>query len=95
MNTLTQLQQNDAFIRRHNGPSPTGQQAMLDALQLSSLEGLIQQTVPEQIRLRTPLALAAPVSEQAALMPCVRWLIRIPSTNPISAWAITTPLPRR
>ncbi len=57
----------DRFVRRHIGPSPTDQQAMLGALDLESLDQLVDRTVPADIRRREPLALPAAVSELAAL----------------------------
>ena len=55
------------FIERHIGPSPAERDAMLQTLGLSSLDELVDQTVPEGIKLKTPLALADPVSEASAL----------------------------
>ena len=47
---LTTLEQNDAFISRHVGPSSQEQQQMLSSLGLTSMEALIDQTVPSNIR---------------------------------------------
>ena len=67
MPSLSQLQQPDAFLRRHLGPDQGEQQAMLDALGLSSREQLIEQTVPPAIRLQAELNLPPALDEQAAL----------------------------
>ncbi|EXF43746.1 glycine dehydrogenase [Pseudomonas sp. BAY1663] len=67
MPSLSQLQQSDAFLRRHLGPDQGEQQAMLDALGLASREQLIEQTVPPAIRLQGELALPPALDEQAAL----------------------------
>ncbi|MBM7063218.1 glycine dehydrogenase (aminomethyl-transferring) [Pseudomonas sp. UL073] len=67
MPSLSQLQQPDAFLRRHLGPDAAEQQAMLEALGLASRDELIEQTVPPAIRLSGPLALPAALDEQAAL----------------------------
>ncbi|PKL97353.1 MAG: glycine dehydrogenase (aminomethyl-transferring), partial [Gammaproteobacteria bacterium HGW-Gammaproteobacteria-9] len=67
MPSLSQLQQPDAFLRRHLGPDQAEQQAMLDALGLTSREQLIEQTVPPAIRLQDELSLPAALDEQAAL----------------------------
>lgn len=64
---LSQLQQPDAFLRRHLGPDETEQKAMLEALGLSSREQLIEQTVPPAIRLQEELELPAALDEQGAL----------------------------
>jgi glycine dehydrogenase len=67
MPSLTQLQQPDAFLRRHLGPDDAEQQAMLETLGLPSRAALIAQTVPPSIRLAGPLALPPALDEQGAL----------------------------
>ena len=67
MPSLSQLQQPDAFLRRHLGPDDSEQQAMLEALGLTSREQLIEQTVPPAIRLQDELALPSALDEQGAL----------------------------
>src|SRR5262245_40238812 len=67
MPSLSQLQQPDAFLRRHLGPDEAEQQVMLEALGLASRDELIVQTVPPAIRLNRPLDLPAALDEQAAL----------------------------
>lgn len=64
---LDQLQQPDAFLRRHLGPDAREEQAMLDTLGLASREELIVQTVPPAIRLNRELDLPAALDEQGAL----------------------------
>ncbi|WP_068825030.1 aminomethyl-transferring glycine dehydrogenase [Pseudomonas sp. BMS12] len=64
---LDQLQQPDAFLRRHLGPDAREEQAMLAALGLASREELIVQTVPPAIRLNRELDLPAALDEQGAL----------------------------
>jgi glycine dehydrogenase len=56
-----------SFVPRHIGPSDAETQAMLDAIGVKSLDALIDQTVPESIRLRRPLNLPAGLSEHEAL----------------------------
>ena len=56
-----------SFAYRHNGPRPDDQRRMLDVLGVSSLEELVSQTVPADIRLPEPLALDAPLDEHAYL----------------------------
>ena len=48
-----------SFVPRHIGPSAAETQEMLDAIGVKSLDALIDQTVPESIRLRRPLGLPA------------------------------------
>src|SRR5258708_1026850 len=55
------------FVPRHIGPSPSDVQQMLDVLGVTSLDALIDATVPESIRLRRPLAIPAGLSENEAL----------------------------
>jgi glycine dehydrogenase len=55
------------FAGRHIGPRPEEVEAMLRTLGLASLDELVARTVPEAIRLRQPLALPAPASEEQAL----------------------------
>ena len=55
------------FIPRHLGPNGQQCAAMLDELDLSSLDELITRAVPQSILSSTPLNLPAGLSEQAAL----------------------------
>jgi len=55
------------FVRRHIGPSPSEIEAMAREVGADSLDGLIDQTVPENIRLRHALDLPAARSEESAL----------------------------
>lgn len=56
-------QQAREFQERHIGPSVKETQEMLETIGLSSLDELIEKTVPQDIRLNTPLDVAGPVSE--------------------------------
>lgn len=53
----------NSFQLRHIGPNPTEQKDMLSAIGVSSLEQLIDETIPDDIRLTAPLTLDAPMSE--------------------------------
>ena len=53
--SLEQLEQKQDYIRRHIGPSPAQVSDMLAALEVSSVEELIGQTVPAAIRLEQGL----------------------------------------
>ncbi|WP_218080044.1 aminomethyl-transferring glycine dehydrogenase [Anthocerotibacter panamensis] len=57
----------DSFVARHIGPTVEEVQQMLSALGLSSLEDLIDQTVPAAIHLGRPLKLGEPLSEYEVL----------------------------
>ena len=65
--SLSQLYDANPFLRRHLGPDPSEQQAMLEALGLGSRVELIEQTVPPGIRLNRPLDLPPALDEEAAL----------------------------
>src|SRR5262245_29737769 len=55
------------FADRHIGPSAAEIEAMLAARDVETVDELIDQTVPESIRDRTPLALPPGLSEADAL----------------------------
>ena len=57
----------DFANRRHIGPSPAEMAEMLKAVGAPSLDALIDEIVPDDIRLKTPLAWGKALSEQAVL----------------------------
>lgn len=57
----------DRFVKRHIGPRSADVNHMLEALGLTSLDELIDQAVPNTIRVRDPLTLESPRSESAVL----------------------------
>ncbi|NRQ41346.1 aminomethyl-transferring glycine dehydrogenase [Rheinheimera sp. YQF-2] len=65
--TLSQLANHDEFIQRHIGPDAAETAAMLNELGVDSIEALIAQTVPADIRLTTPLATGPARTEAEAL----------------------------
>ena len=65
--TLSQLANHEEFIQRHIGPDAAETAAMLSELGVDSMEALIAQTVPADIRLKTPLATGAARTEAEAL----------------------------
>jgi glycine dehydrogenase len=67
LNAAELLAPTDTFPRRHLGPSEADVAAMLRTLGTPSLEALVAETVPDDIRLRRPLDLPAPRTEQALL----------------------------
>ncbi|OOE85691.1 glycine dehydrogenase (aminomethyl-transferring) [Salinivibrio siamensis] len=64
---LDSLVADNDFIARHNGPDTQQQSAMLAAINATSLEHVIEETVPADIRLPQPLNLSAPKSETQML----------------------------
>jgi glycine dehydrogenase len=57
----------DEFLPRHVGPRPADLVEMLRVVRATSLDELIEQTVPAAIRTSRPLELAPPLSEHEAL----------------------------
>ena len=66
--TLSSLPQPDVFAPRHLGPSDADVQAMLQTMEFSTLDALIDATVPSNIRFSRPLVLPPGMSEQDALV---------------------------
>ena len=65
--TLAQLEQNNAFVRRHIGPGETEISSMLQTINAESLDDLTQQTVPAGILLDKPIETGEGASEVDAL----------------------------
>ncbi|WMC09425.1 aminomethyl-transferring glycine dehydrogenase [Oceanimonas pelagia] len=65
--SLFELEQNNAFIGRHIGPSEQEVADMLAVVGADSLDDLIRQTVPASILNDQPLGIGAPRTEQEAL----------------------------
>ncbi len=57
------MQKSDFFQKRHIGPNQEELQSMLETCQVSSLEELIAQTVPEQIQLKKDLKISEALGE--------------------------------
>ncbi|HGZ6664425.1 TPA: aminomethyl-transferring glycine dehydrogenase [Vibrio parahaemolyticus] len=57
------LSTQNEFVGRHNGPKLSDQQKMLEAINAVSLDALISETVPANIRLEQPMTLAEAKSE--------------------------------
>ncbi|MGL1038792.1 aminomethyl-transferring glycine dehydrogenase [Vibrio vulnificus] len=60
---LQSLNTQHEFVGRHNGPNHADQQKMLSTINAESLDALIEQTVPAQIRLEKPMQLTEAQSE--------------------------------
>lgn len=67
LNTLAQLEQKQDFVRRHIGPGESEIQAMLDVVGASSLDDLMEQTVPGSITLNEALSIGESQTEAQAL----------------------------
>ncbi|UAW98854.1 aminomethyl-transferring glycine dehydrogenase [Halopseudomonas nanhaiensis] len=65
--SLTDLEQTDAFLRRHIGPDDAEQQSMLETLGVESLDALINETVPNSILRKDLLNLPGPRTEAEVL----------------------------
>jgi glycine dehydrogenase len=55
------------FTDRHNGPKPAEINEMLQCIGVSSLDTLIDKTVPASIRLKSPLKVSQALSEHEYL----------------------------
>ncbi len=67
MQDLSSLSQTDDFICRHIGPQKDDVETMLKELGVSTLNELMDQTIPESIRIREPLKLDSSCTEQQGL----------------------------
>ncbi|TOK64108.1 aminomethyl-transferring glycine dehydrogenase [Vibrio parahaemolyticus] len=65
---LQSLSTQNEFVGRHNGPKLSDQQKMLEAINAVSLDALISETVPANIRLEQPMTLAEAKSEADMLV---------------------------
>ena len=61
------LDATDWFAPRHIGPSPDERDRMLQTIGVASLDALIDQAIPQAIRLKTPINLPPPESEHQYL----------------------------
>ncbi|MCX6273034.1 MAG: aminomethyl-transferring glycine dehydrogenase [Bacteroidetes bacterium] len=57
----------DNFTRRHNGPRPEEVAGMIEKMNVSSLDALIDETIPPSIRLKQPLNLGKGMNEYEVL----------------------------
>lgn len=64
---MSKIHYQEKFEARHNGPSADETASMLEALGLSAIDELIDQTVPAQIRAKKPLNLPPALGETAYL----------------------------
>src|SRR5665213_4409990 len=64
---LDELEEHDAFLRRHIGPTEAEQAAMLEVLGFASRAEMIDAVIPRSIRRRTPMGIGAPRPEGEAL----------------------------
>lgn len=74
----------EKFEARHNGPRSVETKEMLEFLGVDSLDQLIEQTVPAQIRAKQALQLPAALSEVAYLKRVKQIAEKIKCSNLIS-----------
>lgn len=67
-NLMQLMAETDSFRDRHLGPNPMERQAMLETLGYQDLDRLIDDVVPANIRLKTPLQLPEPIGEREVLL---------------------------
>jgi glycine dehydrogenase len=64
---LTELEENDSFVRRHIGPSEVELAAMLHAVGATTLDDVAGRTIPAAIRYNETLRLPPPIDEAATI----------------------------
>ena len=79
----------EKFESRHNAPNAKQIAEMLKVVKAKSVDEVIDQTVPANIRLKKALNLPAPQSEFEFLKEFKRWCQKIRFTNRTSVRAIT------
>jgi glycine dehydrogenase len=65
--SLITLEQHSDFIQRHIGPNEADRKAMLETINVNSMDDLVKSTVPESILINEALDLDASCNEQEAL----------------------------
>jgi glycine dehydrogenase len=65
---MTQFEFQDKFVNRHVGPNESDIEKMLSVIGISSLDKLINKTVPDSIRLKKKLKLDNPLTENEFLI---------------------------
>ena len=78
----------DQFVNRHIGPRADEMDEMLKVAGVSSLDALIDQTVPSDIRLKEPLKLSEGLSEHLYFKRFLALHGKTKFSLPISAWGI-------
>ena len=64
---LSELEENDGFVRRHIGPSEVDLTAMLHAIGAATLDDVAGKTIPAAIRSNAALDLPPPIDEAATI----------------------------
>ena len=82
---------NDLLANRHIGISKKDEEQMLRKIGVSSLDELIDKTIPANIRLKEPLALPEAMTEYEFGQHIRHWQPKTNSTPLTSAWGGTTP----
>lgn len=75
---------NEKFENRHLGPREHDVREMLHAIGADSIESLINQTIPENIRLKRPLHIGEAMTEHNYLKHLKKLASKIRSIGPIS-----------
>ncbi len=60
---MSSIKHYDQFMNRHIGPRKKDIELMLDEIGVDSLDGLINKTIPEEIRLREPIKISEAMDE--------------------------------
>ena len=84
----------DLLASRHIGINEQDTAIMLRKIGVNSLDELINQTIPANIRLKEPLALTSPLTEYELENTSLNWQLKTNYIPHISVWDGTTRLPR-
>ena len=63
----------DLFINRHIGPRESEIPLMLNKIGVNTLDELIEETIPSNIRLKKPLKLGKALTERKYFRKTIRW----------------------
>lgn len=84
----------DLLASRHIGINEQDTAIMLRKIGVNSLDELINQTIPANIRLKEPLALTSPLTEYEFGNTSLNWQLKTNYIPHISVWDGTTRSPR-
>jgi glycine cleavage system pyridoxal-binding protein P len=84
----------NTLCNRHIGPDESDVKKMLEKIGVHSLDELINQVIPADIRLKEPIELPEPLTEYAYGKHMAELAAKNKLYAPTSAWGGTTPLRR-
>ena len=85
----------DEFVLRHIGPRELETNKMLASIEVESLEELLKQTIPEEIRLKSPFHYQRGLAKINSLVNSSHYPMKISYLKHTLGWVITQPIPQR